>query len=55
MKDFYMADELIVANLKRFSDYTDDFGPMIQTTDQKYIFEKVLINNEVQYREIYSK
>lgn len=55
MKDSYHADDLVVANLKRVSNQvTYASTPMQETTEQKYIFEVVYLENEIRYREIFT-
>lgn len=54
MKERYNADNLFVAKLRRISSDDSEYGPMIQTTEQKYIFEKLVVNNKIQYREVFS-
>lgn len=54
MKERYNADELIVANFQRISSEGTDFGPKIETTNQKYIFEKIVSENSIKYREIFT-
>ncbi len=54
MKEKYYADELFVANFKRISSALTNYGPVIETTTQKFIFEKLNLNNTVKYREIFT-
>jgi len=54
MKEYYEADNLIVAKLQIISgDYIED-GPMIETTEQKYIFEIIREKQKIRYREIFT-
>jgi len=50
MKD----DSLIVACLNRCLDEVMKFGPMYETTEQKYIFEPVVDGDNIKYREIFT-
>ena len=52
MKDSYLAKDLVVGNLELLSSEAHDFGPMVQTTNQKYIFE--VIPDKEKYREIFT-
>ena len=54
MKEKYNADELVVANLQRISSQVTSFGPMLETTKQKYIFEIVSNGEKISYREIFT-
>lgn len=54
MKEKYNTNELIVANLQRISSAYVPYGPIIETTNQKYIFEKIENNNNIKYREIFT-
>lgn len=40
-KEKYNANELIIANFRKVSNTIDSFTPMTETTEQKYIFEKL--------------
>lgn len=54
MKNNYEADKLIVANFERISSKATIHGPMLETTDQKYIFEVVKTKDKIRYREIFT-
>lgn len=55
MKNNYSADKLIVANFERISSEATMYGPMVETTEQKYLFEIYKINgSEIKYREIFT-
>ena len=54
MKDEYEADSLVVAKFSRIPDGITDFGPIIETTEQKYIFEKMNEKGKLKYREIFT-
>lgn len=54
MKEKYHADKLVVANLQRISSLDTPFGPMIETTEQKYIFEIIECDKNIKYREIFT-
>ena len=55
MKNNYDADKLIVANFERISSEATMYGPMVETTEQKYLFEIYKINgSEIKYREIFT-
>lgn len=54
MKDEYKADELFIANFQRLSsDIISDGGPIVETTEQSYIFE-VVAGDKIRYREIFT-
>lgn len=53
MKKVYNANELVIANLTRISDTVSDYGPLVKTTKQKYIFE--IIEDVIpKYREVFT-
>ena len=55
MKKSYSADKLIVANFQRMSSCRTDFGPMVETTELKYIFEPIIDSKDnIKYREIFT-
>lgn len=54
MKDHYEADKLVVARFQRISSGYIEFGPMVETTEQKYIFELVQDGKKIRYREIFT-
>ena len=54
MKDNYDANILIVSRLARVSNEITKYGPILQITEQKYIFEPIIINNETKYREVFT-
>lgn len=54
MKDIYEANSLVVANFSRFSSDVTKWGPMVETTLQKYIFEPIVIGDKLKYREIFT-
>lgn len=54
MSDTYNSDNLVVANLQYVSSKYTDFGPMVETTKQRYIFEKVQEEDKVRYREVFT-
>jgi hypothetical protein len=54
MEDTYYSGGLVVGNLQWMSDEVTPNGPMTKTTDQKYIFEQIMENNETRYREIFT-
>lgn len=54
MKDKYEADQLIVANFERIPKRKTEFGLIIETTEQKYIFEPVKDGEKIKYREIFT-
>lgn len=58
MKDKYDANNLVIANLARISNYVSDeelnVGPMYEETEQKYIFESFIDNDKIKYREIFT-
>ena len=54
MKDIYNADNLVVANLEYISDVVTPYGPKDEKTSQKYIFETLIENGKIRYREIFT-
>ena len=58
MKDFYNAEDIFVGCFERVSSRIDmddlDFGPNIETTEQKYFFEKIKEDGKIKYREIFT-
>ncbi len=56
MKDYYKPENLVVANFRRISDINieNSFTPIVETTNQKYIFEIIFDKNEKKYREIFT-
>ncbi len=58
MKDVYKADDIFVGCFERISSVIDvddfDFGPNIETTEQKYFFEKIKEDDKIKYREIFT-
>ena len=54
MKDIYNADNLVVANLEYISDVITPYGPKDEKTSQKYIFEALIENGKIRYREIFT-
>ena len=55
MKENYAANDLIVANFQRISsDFAESFTPIVETTEQKYLFGKIVENNKTKYREIFT-
>ena len=54
MNDEYNTKNLVVAKLQYVSSKPTDFGPMVETTKQRYIFEKVEEEDNVRYREVFT-
>lgn len=54
MKAEYEVDLLVIAKLSRVSDEVTEFGPTIETTEQKYIFEKIKEKGKIKYREVFT-
>lgn len=54
MNDSYNADNLIIANLEYKSSEATQYGPMVNQTSQKYIFEMVNEKGKIRYREIFT-
>ena len=54
MKDYYKPENLIIANFQRISNIDNSFTPILETTNQKYIFEIIFEKNEKKYREIFT-
>ena len=54
MQDYYKSDNLVIGNLEQISSEVTPFGPMVNKTTQKYIFEKINENGKTRYREIFT-
>ena len=54
MKEAYNTDSLLVANLEWISNEATTYGPMVKTTKQKYIFEEVVEEDKIRYRELFT-
>lgn len=54
MMDNYKSGDLVVANLEYVSSAYTPGGPMVERTNQKYIFEKITEKDNVRYREIFT-
>lgn len=54
MNDSYDTSNLVVGNLEYVSSKYTDFGPMVEKTKQKYIFEKITEEDKIRYREIFT-
>ena len=54
MKNYYQADQLVVAKFEKISSKATSFGPIVETTEQKYIFEIMQKNSQIKYREIFT-
>lgn len=54
MSDSYKSDNLIAANLEYISSEPTTYGPMVKSTEQKYIFEVINDNGKIRYREIFT-
>lgn len=48
----YPVAGLVVANLERIPGKIKEVGPLIETTEQKYLFEIVEEDGQIQYREL---
>lgn len=55
MNDTYKTENLVVGNLQYISSkYTGGSGPKVETTKQKYIFEKIEVDDNIRYREVFT-
>ena len=54
MSDNYKSENLVVAKLQYVSSKYTDFGPMVETTKQRYIFEKIEEEEKIRYREVFT-
>lgn len=52
MKNRYKVDQIVVAPFQRIS--SSDLGPLVETTEQKYIFEVIVRDGKTKYREIFT-
>ena len=53
MEESYESKNLVVGNLSYISSEATPYGPMVITTEQKYIFE-VIKEDDIMYREIFT-
>lgn len=54
MPDLFDSNNLVVANLEFVSNRVTTNGPMVETTGQKYIFEKINENGKTRFREVFT-
>lgn len=54
MKDNYNKDDLVIANLEYVMSAYVDFSPIVKTTKQRYIFEKIEEDGKIRYREVFT-
>ncbi len=54
MPDYFDSDNLVVANLEYVSNRVTSCGPMVETTSQRYLFEKIDENGKIRYREVFT-
>lgn len=55
MKGKYRSDKLVVGNFQYISTQEDPHVPMVETTEQKYIFEIIQKGNgDIKYREVFT-
>lgn len=54
MTDTYKTEDLVIGNLQYISSKYTNSGPMIVTTKQKYVFEKIDVEGKVKYREVFT-
>lgn len=52
MPEYFDSSKLIIANLETVTNETRI--PMVETTEQKYIFEKINDNNKERYKEVFT-
>ena len=54
MRDNYKSSDLVIANLEYVSSSYTPKGPMVERTNQKYIFEIIKESEKERYREIFT-
>ena len=54
MPEFFNSDNLVIANLEFVSNRVTTNGPMVETTEQKYIFERINDNGKERFREVFT-
>ena len=54
MKESYKANSLVAAKWGQISDKEKNFSPMVKTTVKKYIFEVIVDNGEIKYKEVFT-
>ncbi len=54
MPEFFDSNNLVVANLEFVSNRVTTNGPMVETTEQKYIFERINENGKERFREVFT-
>lgn len=54
MKESYAADELFVGKFRHISSEVTSYGPKVKTGEMKYFFEQVVVDDEIEYREIFT-
>ena len=54
MRDKYKSSDLVIANLEYVSSSYTPNGPMVEMTNQKYIFEIIKESENERYREIFT-
>lgn len=54
MPELFNSNNLVVANLEYVSNRVTTNGPMVETTEQKYIFERINENGKERFREIFT-
>ena len=54
MKEIYNTDSLLVGSLGYLSNEATPYGPMDKVTKQKYIFEEIIEDDKIRYREIFT-
>jgi len=52
MKDYYNSNDLVVACLESVTNNSE--FPMVETTDQRYIFEEIYEDDNYRYREVFT-
>lgn len=54
MTDTYKTEDLVIGNLQYVSSKYTNSGPMMVTTKQKYVFEKIDVEGKIKYREVFT-
>ena len=54
MPELFDSNNLVVANLEFVSNRVTTNGTMVETTEQKYIFERISDNGKERFREVFT-
>lgn len=54
MAEIYDAEKLVIGKLEQISSDINEFGPIVKKTSQNYIFEPIVIDGVVNFREVFT-